>query len=324
MNAHTKPDSGNKRVTDLLRSYGEEFLVFNPDDQPNIFTEEEMRFPPAGSGRVNPRQMKNWRHLPRMLQFLGGRYGLFGSGRLISDCPLHVLKLQDSDDAMEFRKAFQLRLLAHLSQDKALIEMFQTGRDHHDETRKRLAAKGIGIRRVQAKADNFTICYGGTAWIIQSALGCELSTAHRIVRELSAIYPGVAKYLDSIANAPDEAPSAYRHVNSLWGRRRSFYYENSPSDREIGQAKNAVVQMLEADVFKITLLELHRAFKTTGLPVKIVLLLHDGIWFTCPAERATVARVGEVIKKIVENCVRLSVPLKVGLTWHCYAEPSLP
>ena len=67
------------------------------------------------------------------------------------------------------------------------------------------------------------------------------------------------------------------------------------TEREKRQAKNAVVQMLEADVFKITVLELHRAFKSLGLPVKIVLLLHDGIWFTCPDKRATVARVSEEI-----------------------------
>ncbi len=83
------------------------------------------------------------------------------------------------------------------------------------------------------------------------------------------------------------------------------------ADREKRQAKNAVVQMLEADVFKITILELHRAFKAENLPVKIVLLLHDGIWFTCPAERVTVTRVSEAIQKIMEITVRPSVPLKV-------------
>jgi DNA polymerase family A len=72
-----------------------------------------------------------------------------------------------------------------------------------------------------------------------------------------------------------------------------------------------VVQMLEADVFKITLLALHQTFKASGLPVEMVLLLHDGIWFTCPEERATVARVKKAIKKIMENSVSLSVPLKV-------------
>ena len=67
-------------------------------------------------------------------------------------------------------------------------------------------------------------------------------------------------------------------------------------------------------MFKITLLELHRAFQVEDLPVKMVLLLHDGIWFTCPAKRVTVTRVSEAIQKIMENSVRLSVPLKVELS----------
>jgi len=61
------------------------------------------------------------------------------------------------------------------------------------------------------------------------------------------------------------------------------------------------------------LLELHGAFLAENLPVKAVLLLHDGIWFTCQAERATVVRVSQVIQKIMENSVRLSVLLKVEL-----------
>jgi DNA polymerase I len=210
--------------------------------------------------------------------------------------------------------AFQLRLLAHLSQDDTLIEMFQTGGDPHDETRKRLASKGIPITRVQAKAVNFAICYGGTAWAIQNALGCDLAAAHRIMRELSSIYPGVAGYLDNVAESLAQAPVIERQVKSLYGRRRCFFGDDPLTDREKRQAKNAVVQMLEADVFKITLRELHRAFKASGLPVKMVLLLHDGIWFKCPEERATLARVKGAIKNIMENSVRLSVPLRVELS----------
>jgi len=205
--------------------------------------------------------------------------------------------------------AFQLRLLAHLSQDKALLEMFRSGHDPHSATRERLASKGIPITRAQAKAVNFAICYSGTAWSIQTVLGCELSTAHRVIRELSSTYPAIAPYLDGVADALNEVPITERHVRSLWGRRRCFYHEGPLTEREKRQAKNAVVQMLEADVFKITVLEVHRQFRAENLPVQMVLLLHDGIWLTCPSKRVTVTRVIEVIKKIMENSVRLSVPL---------------
>jgi len=108
MRNHKQPDDNNKKVMDLLRSYGKEFLVFDPDDQPNVFTEAEQRFFPARSGRVNPKQMKNWRHLPRVLQLLRDRYGLFRSGRLVTDCPMFVLNPRKGDDPKEFRKAFQV------------------------------------------------------------------------------------------------------------------------------------------------------------------------------------------------------------------------
>jgi hypothetical protein len=108
VNGGTKQYGDNKRAMDLLRAYGKEFLVFDPDDQPNVFAEVEVRFPPARGGRVNPKQMKNWRHLPGMLQLLRARYAIFRSGRLITDCPLFIIKPRKSDDAKEFRKAFQV------------------------------------------------------------------------------------------------------------------------------------------------------------------------------------------------------------------------
>lgn len=92
---------------DILRDYGKEFLVFDPEDQPNVFAEAEERFPPVRSRRVNPKQIKSWRHLPRMLQFLRNRYRLFQSGRLVADCPLFILTPRKGDDPKEFRKAFQ-------------------------------------------------------------------------------------------------------------------------------------------------------------------------------------------------------------------------
>jgi len=108
MDVQVQPNKDKERAMDLLRHYGKEFLVFDPNDQPNVFAAAEVRFPPARGGRVNPRQMKNWRHLPHMLQFLRDRYGIFKSGRLTTDCPLFLLKPRKGDDPKEFRKAFQV------------------------------------------------------------------------------------------------------------------------------------------------------------------------------------------------------------------------
>ena len=59
MSNPTQPNDNNKKVMDIFRAYGKEFLVFDPDDQPNVFAEGEERFPPARGGRANPKQMKN-------------------------------------------------------------------------------------------------------------------------------------------------------------------------------------------------------------------------------------------------------------------------
>jgi hypothetical protein len=110
MDTLIKPHDDSKRAMDILRDYGKDFLVFYPDDQPNVFAEAEVRFPPARGGRVNPKQMKNWRHLPGMLNLLRERYGLFATGRLITDCPLFIVKPRKEDDPKEFRKAFQVKV----------------------------------------------------------------------------------------------------------------------------------------------------------------------------------------------------------------------
>jgi DNA polymerase I-like protein with 3'-5' exonuclease and polymerase domains len=72
--------------------------------------------------------------------------------------------------------------------------------------------------------------------------------------------------------------------------------------------------MPEADVFKITVFGLHRALQADDLPVKTVLLLHDGIGFTRLDEHVTVTRVSDAIQKIAKNSVRLAVPIEVELS----------
>ncbi len=116
-------------------------------------------------------------------------------------------------------------------------------------------------------------------------------------------------YLEGIKEALESSPEGGRYVRSIRGRRRGFSHSGDLTEREKRQAANAVVQMLEADVFKKMVLELDKAFKRESLPVEIVLLLHDGIWFTCPEDYLQQAKM--LIKQVMENSVSLSVPLKI-------------
>ena len=208
--------------------------------------------------------------------------------------------------------AFQLRLLAHLSQDQVLMDLFRSGGSPHDETKSRLERRGVNITRAQAKTVNFSICYGGTAWSLKDNLGLGfngLKLAQQVMTEMRQIYPRLFQYLDGVTEALERSPAGEGYVRSLRGRRRSFAHSDQLTAREKRQAANAVVQMLEADVFKKSVLELDKAFKRENLPVEIVLLLHDGIWFTCP--EGYVEQAKRLIKDTMENAVQLTVPLAV-------------
>lgn len=230
--------------------------------------------------------------------------------------PRYVRKYLSPGQGKAFIKAdysaFQLRLLAHLSQDSDLLDLFRSGRNPHDETQTRLAEQGLQITRSQAKTINFSICYGGTAWSLKDNLGLGFSglkVAQQILTEMKQIYPGLFAYLEGVKETLESSPEGERYVRSIRGRRRGFSHPGDLTEREKRQAANAVVQMLEADVFKKTVLELDKAFKRENLPAEIVLLLHDGIWFTCPEKDVQQAKM--LIKQVMENSVSLSVPLKV-------------
>jgi DNA polymerase I len=210
--------------------------------------------------------------------------------------------------------AFQLRLLAHLSQDPALMAACGPGRKPHDETRDLLLKKGIIVTRAQAKIVNFAMCYGGTAWSLKDNLGlgmAGLKQAQSILEELHDNYPGVKLYLDRVVEELAAHDQGSRSIRSIRGRRRCFNASAKMSARQKRQARNAVVQMLEADVFKKTVLELDKVFKVENMPVQMVLLLHDGIWFTCPSDPAMLKKAKQVIKDVMEYSVQFSVPLVV-------------
>ncbi len=228
--------------------------------------------------------------------------------------PRYVRKYLDPGPGRVFIKAdfsaFQLRLLAHLSQDPTLIDLFRSGRNPHDETKARLSARGLQIARAQAKTVNFSICYGGSAWSLKDNLGLGfngLNVAQQILGEMKDIYPDLFAYLDGVKAALENSPEGKRLVRSIRGRRRAFNHPGELTQQERRQAANAVVQMLEADVFKKTVLELDAAFRLERLPVEIVLLIHDGIWFTCPEKIREDGKT--LIRQVMENSVSLSVPL---------------
>ena len=102
------PQERKKWMMQLLQDYGQEFLIFEPKDQPNVFAAPEPEYRDLRSGNLDPRELRSWRYLDFTLQFLRERYGLFPDRHLVIDCPLHELHPLRGEQPEDFRKSFQL------------------------------------------------------------------------------------------------------------------------------------------------------------------------------------------------------------------------
>jgi hypothetical protein len=102
------PLERKKWMMDLLKMYGREFLIFEPEDQPNVFAVPEPEYRDLKSGNLDPRELKSWRYLDFTLKFLQERDGLFGEGGLVSDCPVHKLHPLQGERPEDFSNSFQL------------------------------------------------------------------------------------------------------------------------------------------------------------------------------------------------------------------------
>lgn len=102
------PQERKKWMMRLLQRYGKEFLIFEPEDQPNVLAAPEPEYRDLRSGNLDPRELRSWRYLYFTLQFLRERYGLFPDQHLVIDCPVHQLHPLRGERPEDFRKAFQL------------------------------------------------------------------------------------------------------------------------------------------------------------------------------------------------------------------------
>ncbi len=102
------PQERKKWKMELLQDYGREFLIFEPEDQPNVFAAPEPEYRDLRSGNRDPRELRSWRYLDFTLEFLRERYRIFTTRHFVIDCPLHELHPLDGEEPKNFRKCFQL------------------------------------------------------------------------------------------------------------------------------------------------------------------------------------------------------------------------
>ncbi len=209
----------------------------------------------------------------------------------------------------------ELRLLAHLSQDRVLVESFQSGQDVHART----AAELFGIpleavsadQRRQAKTINFGIIYGMGAQRLARSLGIPLKTAQAYITQYFTRYGGIKEYLDSVV--ADAKKRGY--VTTLLGRRRYVPDLQSKNAQLASAAErvatNTPIQGTAADLMKMAMVAIDRRLATEKLRTRMLLQVHDELVFEVP--EGEVERVKGMVREVMEGVMPLRVPLVVEL-----------
>ena len=217
----------------------------------------------------------------------------------------------------------ELRLLAHISGDKAMQEAFLSGEDFHTVTASRVFGVPLDevtpALRSRAKAVNFGIVYGISAFSLAQDIGVYPSEAKAYMEAYLDKYHGVRDYMKSIV----EKAKADGYVDTLFSRRR-YLPELKSSNfnvRSFGErvALNMPIQGTAADIIKIAMVNVHRRLAEEGLEAKLILQVHDELIVECPDSEAE--RVKEILTYEMENAAALSVPLTVDAhIGHSWAE----
>lgn len=216
----------------------------------------------------------------------------------------------------------ELRLLAHYSKDPVLLNAYNNGEDIHALTASKIHEVSLdevtkSMRR-SAKAVNFGIIYGISAFGLSKNIGVKPYEAKEFVEKYFATYPSVKQYMDS--NAEFAENNGY--IRTLAGRLRYFPELRSPNRnlREFGKraAMNMPLQGSAADIMKIAMIKVYNALKEGGYNAKIILQVHDELVIDCPLDE--VAKVKKLLIENMQEAVKLNVPLiadaKEGSNWY--------
>ncbi len=216
----------------------------------------------------------------------------------------------------------ELRILAHYSGDESLIEAFRRGEDIH----RRTAAEVAGIapeavdaeQRARAKAVNFGIIYGSSAFGLARQLGIASAEAQATIDAYFARYRGVRRFLDeTVARARELG-----HVRTWLGRRR-YLPDLASRNRALRNAAermavNTVIQGTAADLIKKAMIEVDRALVEAGHGARMILQVHDELVLEAPL--AEVEAVAALLRERMEGVLPMRVPLQVdvgsGASWR--------
>lgn len=216
----------------------------------------------------------------------------------------------------------ELRVLAHISGDKSMIDAFKNSDDIHSITASQIL--GIPIEmvgseaRTRAKAVNFGIVYGIGAFSLSKDLGISRKEADMYIKSYLSKYSGIDNYMKQIV----EQAKNQGFVETMFQRRR-YLPELSSSNhtlRAFGEriARNMPIQGTAADIIKIAMINVHKRLTQNNMKSRLILQVHDELIVEAPIEEST--QVKNIIKDAMEHAIELSVPLTVhiseGKTWY--------
>ena len=205
----------------------------------------------------------------------------------------------------------ELRVLAHIAQDEAMLEAFRHGADIHAAT----ASKVYGVNiedvtsqmRSSCKAVNFGIVYGISDFALAGDLGISRKQAGEFIKSYLETYTGVDKYMNDIKASAKEKG----YVETLFGRRRYLPELSSKSFpiRSFGEriAMNTPIQGTAADIIKIAMLRVWKRLKAEGYKTKLILQVHDELILEAPLDERE--QVTSLLTEEMQNAIKMDVPL---------------
>ncbi len=244
-----------------------------------------------------------------------------------------------TDVGREIRKAFiasegnvlvdadysqiELRLLAHMSGDKTMIDAFNSNDDIHARTASEVFRVPLSevtkAQRSAAKAVNFGIVYGISDFGLARNLGISRKTAGEYIEMYLERYPGVRDYMQKSV----EEGRRKGYVSTLLGRRRELPEINSDkyNTRAFGErvAMNMPIQGTAADIIKMAMVKVYKTLSDSGLRARLILQVHDELLIDTPEEEAE--KVAAMLKELMQGAMKLNVPLLADVeTGHCWYE----
>ena len=211
----------------------------------------------------------------------------------------------------------ELRLLAHIAQDETMLAAFRSGEDIHTVTASQVFSVPVEDvtkqMRSHAKAVNFGIVYGISAFSLAQDIGVSVAEARAYIESYLARFSGIRRYMTDVV----ERARAQGYVETLWHRRRALpeLTASNFNTRSFGErvALNMPIQGTAADVIKLAMVRVHDRLARELPGAKLLLQVHDELIVECP--EADAPRAAQLLTEEMERVAQLTVPLIAQAHW---------